>query len=336
VNRRGVLEAYSCCHQKSSRDKVGPRHAEGKVELPRVAYNLLRTIAVFLVVSLPCSVEAGATDRQPAQRTATTGERPVVPLHAYPIPGDRWLEIDLYWFELKDISGSVKAFWDRFEPLYAGVQGYQGVILNVGWTVGCVMEWSGDLKQAISLPRGSGQQHWVDMKGLLRGTTDERKQQAQARFAKPQLVPHRGYEPWTYGDLKNLASALREEAGRRGIRGFKVGILNYAWTHAYGEEARWVQRHREAFTAWPSSPPGGSSFAPCFDPSAKLHADSARLGGLPKGVPEGMPVHKAYAEQWGSLSKTVGLDALMLRDSFGMPVPYQRRGPWGPVAPRPR
>lgn len=287
----------------------------------------LCTVAVIVWVMLGYISGAEGAGRPRAQRTA--------PLSAYPIPGDRWLEIDLYWFELKDIAGSVKGFWDRFEPLYAGVQGYRGVILNVGWTVGCVMEWSGDLKQAISLPRGSGQQHWVDMRGPLRGTTEERKRQAQARFAKPQLVPHRGYDPWTYGDLKTLASALREEAAKRGIRAFRVGILNYAWTHAYGEEAAWVRRHHEAFTAWPSSPPGGSPFSPYFDPNAKLHADPARLGGLPKGIPEGMPVHKAYAAQWGSLSRAVGLDALMLRDSFGMPVPYQRRGPWGAVAPSP-
>ena len=251
------------------------------------------------------------------------------------IPGDRWMEIDLYWFQQKDIAGSVKAFWDRFQPLYASVQGYRGLILNVGWTVTCVMEWSGDLNQAISLPHGSGQQHWVDERGPLRGTTEERKQEARARFAKPQVVPHHGYDPWTYGDLKKLAMAIRQEAESRGISGFKVGILNYAWTNAYGEVPAWVRRHHEAFTGWRSMPSGGSTFSPYFDPNARLRADSAKLGGLPKGVPEGMPVHQAYAAQWGSLSKTVGLDALMLRDSFGFPVPYQRRGPWGPVAPSP-
>ncbi len=250
-----------------------------------------------------------------------------------PIPGDRWMEIDLYWFEQKDIAGSVKAFWDRFEPLYAGVQGGRGVILNIGWTVSCVMDWSGDLKQRITLPQGSGQQHWVDMHGPLRGTTAERKREAQARFAKPQLVPHRGYDPWTYGDLRNLASALREEAGKRGISGFKVGMLNYAWTNAYGEVPAWVRRHPEAFTSYPVLPSGGSPFSPYFNPTARLHTDSAKLGGLPEGIPEGMSVHQAYAAQWGSLSKAVGLDALMLRDSFGMPVPYRRGGPWGSVAP---
>lgn len=293
----------------------------------RALINHLSVFAIILPIVLLCPITAGRVDGRPAPGAT--------PPSAYLIPGDRWLEIDLYWFEQKDIAGSVKAFWDRFQPLYAGVQGYRGVILNLGWTVTCIMEWSGDLTQTISLPRGSGQQHWVDERGPLRGTTEERKQEAQARFAKPQMVPHHGYDPWTYGDLKRLALVLREEATKRGLPGFKVGMLNYAWTNAYGEEPAWVQRHREAFTAWQEAPASESSIASYFDPSAKLHADSARLGGLPKGIPEGISVHQAYAAQWGSMSKAVGLDALMLRDSFGFPVPYQRRGPWGPVAPSP-
>jgi len=186
-----------------------------------------------------------------------TVQRPSSTAAELAIPGERWTEIDLYWFEQKDIAGSVKAFWDRFQPLYAGVQGYRGLILNVGWTVACVMEWSGDLNQAISLPHGSGQQHWVDEKGPLRGTTAERQQEARARFARPQVVPHHGYAPWTYGDLKKLAMAIREEAEKRGISDFKVGMLNYAWTNAYGEVPAWVRRHHEAFTDWPSLPPAG-------------------------------------------------------------------------------
>jgi len=292
---------------------------------PGALINSFTILIVCLSMAL-CSSK-GAVAKQTAH--------PVESQSTYSIPGDRWLEIDLYWFEQKDIPGSVQTFWDRFQPLFAGVQGYRGLILNVGWTVGCVMEWSGDLGQRISLPHGSGQQHWVEMRGPLRGTTEARKLEAQARFAKPLLVPHRGYDPWTYGDLKRVAATLREEAARRGIPGFKVGMLNYAWTHAYGEEAAWVRRHREAFTRFRPESSGGADFSPYFDPNATLHADPAKLGGLPNGIPEGMPVHAAYAAEWGSLSKTVGLDALMLRDSFGMPVPYRRGGPWGPAAPSP-
>jgi hypothetical protein len=285
--------------------------------------NLLFVITVSL---LAFGLTAVACDGQLPQGTASKT--------VYQILGDRWLEIDLYWFEQRDIRGSVSAFWDRFQPLYAGVEGYRGVILNVGWTVACVMEWSGNLHQRIDLPQGLGQQKWVDETGPYTGTTEERKRQFSARFAKPQVVQRRGYDPWTYGDLKKLASTLREEAAKRGIYELKVGLLNYAWTNAYGEVPSWVRHHSEAFTALHSRP-GAWSPGPYFDPAAKLHADPAQTGGLPQGIPEGMPVHQAYAAQWGSLSKEVGLDAVMLRDSFGMPLPYERWGPRGALAPSP-
>ena len=267
-------------------------------------------------------------------RSAPTAQssRPENASSAFPIPGDRWLEIDLYWFEQNAISASVNTFWGRFEPLFEGVQGYRGIIVNVGWTVACVMEWSGNLDQRITLPQGSGQQKWVDERGSYTGPTEERKRQFMTRFAKPQIVERRGYDAWTYGDVKKLAAALREEAGKRGITELRVGLLNYAWTDAYGEVAPWAKRHPEAFTT-PRSRSGAWSPGAYFDPAARLHADPARLGGFPDGIPEGMLVHKAYAAQWGSLSKAVHLDAVMLRDSFGMPVPYERWGPYGALAP---
>lgn len=251
------------------------------------------------------------------------------------LQADRWLEIDLYWFNQHNQAASVDAFWRRFQPLFANLCGYRGVILNIGWTVGPVMEWSGNLDQRISLPTGSGESEWVNEHEMLTGTTAERQKLAEARFASPIMVKRRGYDPWTYGDVKHLAEALRVEGARAGIAGFKVGILNYAWTNAYGEVAAWAKRHPEAFTK-PALPEGSSFNAGSyFDPGALLHADAARLGGLPGGIPEGMPVHQAYAAQWGSLSHALGLDAIMLRDSFGLPVPYRRGGPWGLLAPSP-
>ncbi len=247
------------------------------------------------------------------------------------VPGDRWLEIDLYWFQLKDISGSAKEFWDRYLPLYEAVEGYRGVVLNVGWTVACVMGWSGDLSQRIDLAQGTGQQKWVEEKGPLTGTTEERKKEWKQRFAQPLMVERRGYDPWTYSSLKQLVSVLREEGEHRGVPEFKVGILNYAWKDAYGEVPAWIRRHPEAFTSTHNWPENWSY----FDPAAKLHADPSSLGAWPQGIPEGTPVYLAYGHQWGSLSKAIGLDAIMLRDSFGMPVPYSHLGPLGRVAPSP-
>lgn len=251
------------------------------------------------------------------------------------LEADRWLEIDLYWFKQAEIKASARQFWDRFEPLYRGVRGYRGVILNIGWTVGPVMEWSGHLDQRISLPAGSGQSKWVDEKGPLTGTTEERKKKSEDRFAGALVAKRHGYDPWTYRDVKSLCAELKSEADRRGISSLRVGMLNYAWRDAYGEEAVWVHRHPEAFTKVEQIAPGNFSVGRYFDPAARLHADATELGGLQHGISEGMPVHEAYAAQWGSMSRALGLDAIMLRDSFGMPVPYQRAGPWGPLAPSP-
>lgn len=258
--------------------------------------------------------------------------RAAQPATVHSLNTDRWLEIDLYWFKQQHLTESIHEFWDRFQPLYAGVSGYRGVILNIGWTVGPVMEWSGNLDQRIALPTGSGQSRWVDENGPLTGTTEERKKESEARFSGAAVSTRRGYDPWTYGDVKLLIADLKLEAAQRDIPGLKVGMLNYAWTNAYGEEAAWVRRHPEAFTKT-SRNPDNFDIGRYFDPANHLHADAATLGGLPHGIPEDMPVTEAYAAQWGSLSRSVGLDAIMLRDSFGMPVPYQRAGPWGPVAP---
>jgi len=254
--------------------------------------------------------------------------------------GDRWLEIDLYWFRLDDISGSVQEFWDRYFPLCEGVEGYCGVVLNVGWTVEYVMDWPGDLSQRIVLPAASGQERWVAETSPLTGDWEQRKKEWKQRFAQPIDIERRGYEPWTYGDLKELLAALRSAASDRGIRNFKVGSLALAWPGVYGTQASlygtattFFSRHPEAFTTASKGPNFfGHLF---FDPGNALHKDEMRLGGLPTGIPEGMPVHQVFGAQWGSLSSAVGIDALMLRDSFGFPIAYARTGPDGPLAPSP-
>ena len=246
------------------------------------------------------------------------------------VPGDRWMEIDLYWFSRDQIQHSANEFWDRFAPLYAGVQGDRGIVLNIGWTVQYIMDWSGNLDQRIVLPTGSGEQPWVAESAPLSGDWRQMQEAWKARFMRPINVQKRGYQPWTYGDLRKLITALREAEEEHGIHGIKVGSLTYASRGAYGEDAPWARRHPEAFNMTPQTVRSG-----IFDPGALLHADSQPLGGLPEGIREGMPVHRAFAAQWGSLSKSVGLDAIMLRDAFGMPFSYRRDGPFGPVAPSP-
>jgi len=271
---------------------------------------------------------------------SAAGPTAVQPVPASPgvVPGDRWLEIDLYWFEQDHPSASVDEFWERFAPLFQDVRDYKGVVLNVGWTVDFIMSYSGDLKQRIALPMGSGQQPWVEMHGALPGGTADRKREWKERFRGARMVERRGYGAWTYGGVKQLATLLRDGADKRGIHGFKVATLCYAWTNAYGEIAPFAKRHPEAWTQWGEHAPDGkaSDLTGNFDPANTLHADTGKYAGLPDGIPEGLSVHGAFAKQWGALSRQAGLDGIMLRDSFGFPSAYARSGPLGPVMPDPR
>jgi hypothetical protein len=279
----------------------------------------------FLVVLAIC-----ALGRVPC---ATALESPAK--SAEGVPGDRWIEIDLYWFEQKDLPGSVNEFWQRFAPLYSDVEGYKGVVLNVGWTVNYIMEFSGDLQQPIALPIGSGQQPWVAETSALPGNTEDRKREWKQRFSTPLMVPRHSYGAWTYADVKRLSELLRAGARQYGIHGFKVATLCYAWNNAYGEIAPFAKRHPEAWTGWGTAAGDDPTvnLNSYFDPGKTLHADGGKFAALPKGIAEGTAVHAAFTAQWGALSKSVGLDGIMLRDSFGFPVPYARSGPLGPVMP---
>jgi len=244
------------------------------------------------------------------------------PPAAAPLAADRWLEIDLYWFDRTNITSSAEAFWERYAPLFAGVTGWRGVILNIGWTVDYVLSWHGRLDERIDWPASFRQEPWFQMGGLLTGTTAERQRQWRARFAKPENRLKKNYEPWTYGDLKTLTDALRRVAAERhGLPGMRVGSMVLGWPEIYGGKSPWAQHHPQAF------------FHNAFYPACKMPADPAPLGGLPGGIPAGMPLYAVFGAQWGSLSKAVGLEALVLRDSMLLPVQYTRGGPYGPVAP---
>jgi hypothetical protein len=253
------------------------------------------------------------------------------------VPGDRWLEIDLYWFDHGNMRQSVAGFWERFAPLFENIQGERGLILNVGWTVGYIMEWNGDPRQRITLPPATGQQPWVSQTAPLDGDTATRMRKWKERFANPVMVEKLGYGPWTYADLGGLAALLRTTAKRHGVDNFKVGTLVYAWEWAYGEIAPWVKKHPESFSARVPKIPGRAYVKAYryFDPGNKLHADNIKYAAYPDGYSEGTPVGTAFARQWGSLSKEINLDALMLRDSFGFMVPYSRRGRLGELMPSP-
>ena len=238
------------------------------------------------------------------------------------VQADRWLEIDLYWFERTDIQGSAERFWQRFNPLFKDVKGWRGVILNVGFTADYLMDWRGDLAQALPTPDSLIQEPWFEVGGQLAGNTAERMQKAKERFAAPADFLKKDYEPWTYNDLKQLAASLRQTAKERhGLEDIRVGSLVLGWPGIYGGKSSWAARHPAAYLK-------GN-----FNPGCQMEADPDRYGGFPNGIAAGTPLYEVFGEQWGGLSKAVGLDAIVLRDSILLAVSYRRGGPFGPVAP---
>ena len=149
------------------------------------------------------------------------------------VPADRWLELDLYWFEKTDIHGSAEKFMARYHPLFENVEGWKGIILNTGWLLDAVVGWNGDLNQQIVLPVGMQRPPFYNDKGTLTGNTVERKQQSLLRFDRSSKIETVEYEKWTYGDVKKLCNALRKIAVKKyHINDLKVGTFVIGWDEA--------------------------------------------------------------------------------------------------------
>ena len=240
-----------------------------------------------------------------------------------PLKADRWLEIDLYWFEHKDMEKSVNQFWDRFYPLMEGIEGWRGVILNVGWISDYILEWHGELNEQIMLPQNMKKWQWFKDEGQLTGNSTERMDLWKERFSKADSPEVINYESWSYADLKKLSQLLRKVAFKRyRMDDIKVGTFVLGWESIYdGDKTVFAKIHPDVYL----------NNAPNM--LAKLSADKLRYGAYPSGIPEGTPFTEFFGKQWGSLSKALGLDAIVLRDSYlGVGI-YGRKGPYGKTAP---
>ena len=247
---------------------------------------------------------------------------------------DRWLELDLYWFSAEQPERSATQFWERYHPLFKDVRGYRGVVLNVGFTTNYIMEYSGDLGQTIVLPEGKGQELGARLDGPLLGDSAQRQQSWRNRFREHANASSQvRYGAWTYGGLKRLAEAMRQQGRLRGVENFRVATLAVGQDGAYGEKASFAVAHPEAWARWSELAPGALASSSHLDPNALLRADSKVRAGFPNGWPANTLMSRAFARQWGSLSRSVGLDGIMLRDSFSFPRAYTRYGPWGPLVP---
>jgi hypothetical protein len=211
---------------------------------------------------------------------------------------DRFVEVDLDWFPPGD-PGAVEQFVERTAPLWEGRRGERGVILNTGFLVDILTEFSGE--PAMRLPLRS-----------------------------------RRYARWgqrSYADLGTLAESLRQAAARRGIDDLRVGILVagvgrvITGTTMYDLHSAWCDRHPELYPIDISPLPG-----PDLDPRVPLAADRHRYASRPDGVSAGTPFGELLADQWAAVAVACGLDVIHLRDGFWGPMLYTRRGPYGVTA----
>jgi len=244
-----------------------------------------------------------------------------------PLQTDRWIEIDLYWFDHANIAQSCVEFWDRYQPLFFGIEGWKGVIINVGWIMDFVLDWRGDLDALIPLVRNMHLQQFVKDNAPLHGTLATRQQNWKRRFTSHGEV-EASYPNWTYRDLGHLIQVLREEAARRGLEDIRVGTMVLGWDGIYeGKLSDWKQRHPHAFIKCEGF------FYQVFNVEAILEADPTTYGAFPRGIQQPTPITEFFGKQWGDLSQALGLEAIILRDSMIGPLPYTRRGPYGNSAP---
>jgi len=257
------------------------------------AFALLVLIAIAQVVARAETPADGASTGPPAKMMAD-------------VRGDRWVEIDLYWFDRDNMEKSAEEFWGRFHPLFAGLDGWRGVILNVGWTSSYILDWRGNLDDRIPLPTGMKEQNWFKVTGMLTGTTKERQEQWKERFRDPASHLKRDYQPWTYADVRALAEALRSVASGRGLKDIRVGSLVLGCRTIYGgADFPFTLRHPNVFVRGPVFGSGVSPRERAADPNRSRRREPATTGAELPGLTVGdAVVHGKWGE--GKVVETGG------------------------------
>ena len=98
------------------------------------------------------------------------------------IDKDRFMEVDLFWFDKDDMKGSSDKFWDRMSPLFENVDGEKGVVFNVGWLMDIILMWDGNLDSSIPFPPDMKIQPQFEDEGMFIGTTPQKKDLWKQRF----------------------------------------------------------------------------------------------------------------------------------------------------------
>jgi hypothetical protein len=219
------------------------------------------------------------------------------------ITHDRWLEMDLTWFEpTRELAPQIERLWDRITPLLDGVTGEYGLFFNVGWLIDLVTEWTGDPDQHVP--------------------TQSRR---TALWAQQ-----------TYRALAEFVARLRAGARQHGLDRLKVGVLFVGWAHVvwppelkiYDFDSTWYARHPELY-----APPHSIINMPDLHPANCLHADRYPYAAFPGGLEEDTYFPEFFGAQWAHLARFLNLDVLLLRDGLTGPMIYTRNGPYGTSAP---
>lgn len=211
---------------------------------------------------------------------------------------DRWIEMDLYFFQEKPFTIQAREAVGRMAPLWRNVDGDFGIIFCCAWLCDLVTEWQG--KPGQCLP-----------------------------FRSPSA---KNWSRWTYADLQELFRVLKEEGEKAGLPRFKVGLTMVAWgTFDWGEgggydfQSGWYERHPEIYFTdhWKN-----------LDFRKKLRKDDHAYASLPSGISEGMSFATFFSGQWALLSRFLKADVIHYRDGFLGPAIYEMKGPFGNRGPK--
>ena len=236
---------------------------------------------------------------------------------------DRWIEIDLSFFDKDSITFSVEKLYKQYHPLYDSISGTRGLIFNPGWVSEWIRNWNGDMNASINLPYDMCREPIFDQQEKLTGRWDTQKEAWRKRYAESKEPTPRYLQDWSYADLKVLVSELHRVAKEDyGYDDMKIGVFFTGW----GWQKPFFVKHPEI----------GERINPdfvSFNVKARLTADSAKYAAYPDGIDEGTLYTDFLSAQWGLVSKNIGLDALMFRDGVLDPVLNRRYGHWGLTGP---
>jgi hypothetical protein len=246
----------------------------------------------------------GKLDRQPKLSSSAVSRAGDCSAHATPLK-DRWLEGDFRFFDKTSPATSADAFFERFADYFeSGQDGTVGIMLNVGWFADTVLAYPGELDAQIPL---------AVFKPLI----------IEGEMSDETL----GSDPWTYLQIRDLVSALRESATRHvGRSDFRIGLLLLGWSSIYyGVSPVWFDAHPESFR-W-TRPSLVESPMLFLDYASRLRPDTRCYASFPNGIPQALPLWKFFAAQWAHLSSDTGFDTILLRDGMLGLTNYRHASP---------